>query len=292
MAAWATIQIGLLIFAVLVVGRASIRRAAAGVLVTVSLVVPWFAPLAPLGRAVLCFVGLLAIVKTTQIGTSPEQWPAGRRIWHGLVPFDVRQVRLVKPAIDWPLLRTAALHGAICAGAFLALLAVGSIQAPGRVPARLLCGAVLVFAWVTASSDIVRLGHRLFGAAVPLIQRSPLLARTAGEFWGQRWNRPWSEWLRQFAFLPLARRRHGTIGILAAFSLSGVMHAWLVFVAVGASAAGLTATFFLVQGLFVVAESRFPIRSWHSSATHAWTLIVVLAPSPLFVAPMLKALGV
>ncbi len=292
MAAWLTIQIGLVTLAVLVVGRAASWRAVTGLLVTASLVLPWFATVAPLGRAVLCFVGLLAVVKTTQIGTSPDQWPTRRRLWHGLVPFDVRQVRFVTPAMDWPLLGTVALYVALCTGAFLALRALVSVQAPVRMSGRLLCGAVLVFTWVAASSDIVRLGHRLLGVEVPPIQSAPLLARSAGEFWGARWNRPWSEWLRRFAFLPLARRHHATLGVLAAFALSGLMHAWLALVAVGASAAARMGTFFIVQGLIVVAESHLHLRAWPSYAAHAWALIAVLAPSPLFVAPILSALGV
>ncbi|MGQ0764031.1 MAG: MBOAT family protein [Acidobacteriota bacterium] len=292
MKVWIGAQISLAIAAVLVVGGDWTRRTIAGAVLVLSASLPWFAPGVPLVRALLCFVGLLALVKTTQIAATPGPWPAWRRVWHGLVPFDVRQVRLVKPALDWPILGMVLLYGAIGAGAFVTLSASHTLPGSARLIGRFFSGALLVFAWIGGSSEIVRLAHRVLGVAVPPIQRAPLLARSAGEFWGERWNRPWSDWLRHFAFLPLARQRHGALGLFAAFAVSGVMHAWLGLVALDVPAAAMMGAFFLLQGLIVLVEARLCLRAWPRAAAHLWTLFVLLAPSPLFVAPFLRALNI
>ena len=291
MANWFIAQVSLVIGAVLLVGPGRARRAATLLLVVASGLLPWLAPPRPKGRVLLCFMFLVTVIKTLQIGWTHGPWPAWRRVWHGLMPFDVRGARVVGPAMDWSMLGMTALYCAVGALSFAALSALPRQPWVLHDLTRYSCGVVFVFALVSASSEFVRLSHRVFGIAVPPIQRSPLLARSVGEFWADRWNRPWSEWLRRFAFLPLARRHHSALGVLAAFTVSGVMHGLLVLPALGADAAAMMAGFFLAQGSVVLAESPLHVREWPTAASHAWATAVLLLTSPLFVVPFLRVLG-
>ncbi len=291
MASWFIAQVSLVIAAVLLVGRGRARLVATFLLVGASGLLPWFAPPRPKARVLLCFMFLVTVIKTLQIGWTHGPWPAWRRVWHGLMPFDVRGARVVEPAVDWSIFGMTALYCALGALSFAALSALPRLPWVLQGLARYFCGVVFVFALVGASSDFVRLGHRAFGVAVPPIQRSPLLARSVAEFWAVRWNRPWSEWLRRFAFIPLARRHHSALAVLVAFTVSGVMHGLLVLPALDAGAAATMAGFFLAQGLVVLAESPLRVREWPTTASHAWTMAVLLLTSPLFVVPFLRVLG-
>lgn len=282
MVTWAAAQVGLAAAAVFALGAGAARRTAAATL-------PWLAPLGPLPRALLCFVGLLPFLKTIEIAATPGPWPAWRRLWHGLVPFDVRGTPFVKPAVDGRILGNIILHGAIASAAFVAIPWLDS--GPARDAARLLFGTALVYAWIKGGSEIVRFGHRCVGIEVPPIQRSPILSRGAREFWGERWNRPWSDWLHRFAFRPLARRRHPALAVLAAFGVSAAIHAWMFAVALGGQAAAMVGAFFLIQGVVVLAETYLRLRTWPAPASRAWTFFVLLGPLPLFLDPFLGVLA-
>lgn len=231
MAGWIVAQFAIAAAAALAVGSDQPRRFLAAGLVTLALTVPFLAPPEPLPRALLAFLGLLTLLKTVEIGSAPAHWPAGRRLWHLLMPFDVRRTRAVKPGFDTGLLGRIAMLGALGAFALFVLLHVRAQTGTARDLGRLLCGVVIVYVWVEATSEAVRFAHRTVGIEVPPIQRAPIRARSVGEFWGERWNRPWSDWLRRAVFLPLARRRLPALGLFAAFVVSGLMHAWMFLAA-------------------------------------------------------------
>lgn len=66
-----------------------------------------------------------------------------------------------------------------------------------------------LFNWIAA-------GHRRGGYPAEPIMRQPWRARGLGDFWGNRWNRGFSDWARVFLFLPLARK----FGMAMGFPLS------------------------------------------------------------------------
>jgi hypothetical protein len=230
-------------------------------------------------------------MKTTQIETTAGPWPLWRRCWHGLVPCDVRSARRVKPALDNKMLWNILLHLAVLGAAFAGLARLGSVPESGRAFARAVFGAAFVYAFMETLSDAIRLIHRMVGIEVSPIQDAPILARSLGEFWSERWNRPVSVWLRETAFLPLARLRYPTLGLVAAFCLSAGIHAYFYAVPLGGQAALMVAAFFVVQAVMIVAEKRLRVRAWPAPAARAWTLILLLACSPLFVEPILSGAG-
>jgi hypothetical protein len=61
--------------------------------------------------------------------------------------------------------------------------------------------------------------------------------------------------------------------------------------ALGAPAALSTMAFFTVQGLFVLAENRLAIHNWPVVVARAWTLMILLASSPLYIDPGLRLFG-
>ena len=289
---WFAVQAGLLALAALAAGAAVARRVAAALLVLAAAILPWFAPAAPVPRAVLGAMSVLAFMKTIQIAGTNGPWPAWRRVWHGLTPFDVRRATSVAPALDWQLLARVASYTAAAVAAFLVgVWGLDALTAPARYVAGMLCAAVTVYAGFEALAGAIRLVHLVVGIDAPPIQRAPILSRSVGEFWGERWNRTVGEWLHRFAFLPLARRRHPLLGLLAAFAMSAVLHAWMFAVALDVRAALMAGAFFLVQGVAVLAETRMGARAWPSPLARGWTVFVLLAPSPLILGPVLRLVG-
>ena len=122
------------------------------------------------------------------------------------------------------------------------------------------------------------------------IQETPIAARSLRDFWGKRWNRPVSAWLHRFFFLPLARQHRPDLGLCCAYLVSGAIHAWLAWVALGAFAAFGMAVFFGLQGVFILAEDRLQVHAWPVPLARAWTLTLLLATSPLIIDPYLRIL--
>jgi hypothetical protein len=289
-ATWVGAQIVVAIAAALVVGASMARRTAAALLLVAAATVPWFAPAEILPRALLAVVPL-ACMKTIQIAATPGAWPLWRRPWHLCAPFDVCRTQSVKPALEWRMLGSVLLHGAIAGAALLVLAELKGLTGLLHAAARMLCAAVLIYALAESIAETVRLGHRIVGIKVPPIQRVPVLSRSAAEFWGERWNRPMSEWLYRFVFLPLVRRRHPTLGLVAAFGVTAAVHAWMAAAAgLGAQATMMMGAFFLVQGAAVLAETRLALPTWPVLAAHTWTVSVLLASSPLFLSSPLRVL--
>ena len=156
---------------------------------------------------------------------------------------------------------------------------------------RLAAGVALLYATAELVFEVCGFCCLLAGYSLPLMHRAPIAARNVGEFWGQRWNIITSAWLQRFVFYPLARRRFAGAGVLCCFLVSGAFHAWPVLVGLGTVAALNTAVFFVFQGVVVLAESRLRMRTWPVAVARAWTLVILLASSPLYIDPGLRLFG-
>lgn len=280
--AWLAVQLALATACALAAGAGSARRSVTAVLLAMAIALPLFASLAPLNVVVLCFVSLIVLVKTTQIASSRGDWPIGRRLWHLFGLVDTRGARSVPPAMDLRALGVVLLNCMLLAGAALALTRLSGISGFAHRAAWVVCTATAVYAWFEVVSGVLRVGYLAFGVDVPTLQRNPIISRSLAEFWGQRWNRVMSGWLREFMFDPLARRRHPQLGLAAAFSASAAIHAWL-FLALGTSAALMVAAYFLLQGAALFVEARLDLRRVSPIIGRLWTIIVLLAPLPLLV---------
>ena len=156
--------------------------------------------------------------------------------------------------------------------------------------------------FLVARLDFWALVFRWLGFAVEKLWDCPVAATSLGDFWGRRWNRIVSGFLREVIFTPVARRAGARAALLAVFLYSGLYHEMVSFLA--GSGYGGPMLYFLVQYLGVTAESSGPGRRvlrgrpWLG---RAWTLAVVVAPVGLllhrgfvegYLVPMLAEAGV
>jgi hypothetical protein len=252
--------------------------------------VPWLVPAELPGlRAALVIV---AIGGTTLIiGIARSDWPLARRIEHALSPVDSRSLRDVPRTIDARAFATfvAWLAPALGAAWFLARPMTGS---PASWIARWAVGLVAIYSFAESMlSGFLPFVYRAIGKVVPTLHRAPGAARSVGELWGSRWNRPVSGWLERNIFVPLARVGRPRVGLALTFFASGTVHAYLVLVAAGATMALLMLAFFLTQAVLVAVERPLGVVRWPVAAKHGWTVVVLTLTSPLFTEPFLRSCG-
>src|SRR5215213_4326872 len=114
------------------------------------------------------------------------------------------------------------------------------------------------FLFLVARLDFWALAFRALGFPVEKLWDCPVAATSLGDFWGRRWNRIVSGFLREVVFTPVARRAGARVALLAVFLYSGLYHEIVSFMA-GSGYGGPTG-YFLVQYLGVAAEGSRPGR--------------------------------
>lgn len=120
---------------------------------------------------------------------------------------------------------------------------------------------------------------RRLGFGVEPIMRAPWMADSLAEFWGPRWNRAFSDWGRLWIFRPLFRKLGLVWGTLAGFFASGIAHEIVVSLP-ARGGFGLPTIYFMVQGIGVLAQRKFPMLKGHLV-----TLLLVLLPAPILFHP-------
>jgi len=245
---------------------------------------PWLAgPIAlPRGlSALIGFVGLLRIVDTVRFG---DPWGAWRRVLHVVSFVDSRTLRRAPPRLDFLVLGRFLLWAGIAIAGFY-------VAHSPRHFVRWGGGLVLAYAAVESGYTFIGAAYRALGFVTPRLHVSPVSSMSVGELWGRRWARPVSAWLSETCFRPLARRGHPTLGLMLGFVVSAIGHAYPVLVALDPPMAAMMGAFFLAQGVFVILEVRLGASRWSRTARRAWTVTIMVASSPLFVEPALRALG-
>jgi hypothetical protein len=130
------------------------------------------------------------------------------------------------------------------------------------------------------------------GRPVAGLQDRPALSASLAEFWAVRWNRLVAPNLERGFFRPLARRRRAALGVVAAFTASGVMHLVPVLAAAPPAVSlrpGLQVFgFFVLHGLLVLAERALGLatppptpRALLWARIRTVTLFVLLSPMML-----------
>lgn len=252
----------------------------------VELVLPWFAGDIPLVRGLLA-LNFMAVFRATDLVRLREPWSVWRRIAHAFDFVDTRLLRRERPRIDVGALVSALLFGVVAASG-LTVVRRFAPQCDDPRWLRWAGGLVFTYSTIEAGYRVIRAGHVAVGFVPPPLHVWPIASLTITEFWGMRWARPVSHWLRTSCYLPLARRRHRALGVLLAFFVSAFGHAYPVLVAVGPTMTALMFGYFLVQGVFVFLESRLGVASWPRALRRTWTVVIMIATSPLFVEPCLR----
>ena len=289
--AWFLLQALLVLAAVQLMDIRAWRRNASVLLLIAALLLPLYVPAGALPRALLSCLALLSLVKVLQIAQHPDRWPAGDRLWHAFAPFDIKRTRPRPRTLDRPLLKLVLLHCSLALAALLGLWLLPRALPLGLMLLRMGLGALLVYSGMDAVTEALRLAHGLSGVSVPPIQATPIASQSIREFWSQRWNKPVSEWLAEFVFIPVSRRSNAGWGVMASFAASGLLHAWMFYSAVGLGPAIMAFAFFIFQAMFVMVESFIRLRQLSQRLRRAWTLGMLAISSPLFVEPVLRVLG-
>lgn len=272
-------------------GRTPRRRAATWALCAFAAVLPFVAnDEIPLARAILATGAALVLFHCIDLMKDPRQHPTLMRVWFVLSPFDTRAVARVAPAIRAPLIASLLGCGALAAAAFALLEVATPPTGIQRWIVRWALGAIAFYATAEAIGAAMLQGYLARGLQPPPLHRSPILARSVQEFWGERWNLEVRRWLHVHVFRPVARRRGVAWGVVAAFAVSTLLHLWIMAPAGGLLLAASWGAFFLLHGAFVVIERALHVSRWRPALARAWTLGVFALSSPLFVEPVLQIL--
>lgn len=217
------------------------------------------------------------------------------RVWMYVALFDVRRSRRVAPSLDRGELAWMVGHAALVVVGWQGVFGGDPLAADARGwidwVVRWAFGVPLCYGLVEAVHAALRIGYRAIGVELPRINDRPIVSTTLVEFWGRRWNRVVATWLRDYAYLPLARRRRVGLGIAAAFAASTTLHLWTAAVPLGWRGGLTMASFFVVQGLALALERRIGVARWPLALRRTWTVGLVVASSPLFIEPMLQILA-
>jgi hypothetical protein len=200
-------------------------------------------------------------------------------------------LRIVPGAARRAPVRTLAL-GLVGVGACVALLIAGNALRLWRwsryADALLVCLEVAV--GTMGLNNLILAAAR--GRAIAGLQDRPALSASLAEFWAVRWNHLVAPNLERGFFRPLARRHHPTLGIIAAFTASAVMHLIPVLAAAPFAVSVLPAiqvgAFFLLHGLLVLGEHELGLarpptspRALFWARARTVTLFVLLSPMML-----------
>ena len=264
--------------------RRRVRRMCAAAVVVCLFVASWFVPGAQIARAIAAFVAVVLLMLIVELTADARQKLSSRERWR------IRRAPIGQ-VLSWRRVWLVLLNVFIISSAFLTLLQTRHPSSTGMSLLRLTAGVALLYGAGALVFEVSALCFRLAGYSLPLMHRTPIAALSVGEFWGQRWNIITSAWFRSFIFWPLARRRFAGVGVFCCFLVSGAFHAWPMLVGLGTVAALSTVVFFVFQGVVVLAESRLRIHTWPLAMARAWTLVILLASSPLYIDPGLRLFG-
>jgi predicted DCC family thiol-disulfide oxidoreductase YuxK len=150
--------------------------------------------------------------------------------------------------------------------------------------------------------QLLALTWQRVGVNAQPIMREPLRSTSLADFWGRRWNAAFHFLANDFAFRPLLRKCGATTATILVFSLSGLIHDFIISLP-ARGGYGLPTAYFLIQGFGVVFErTTFAKQIGLGRGWRGWlfTAICTIGPTfwlfhPIFVRnvilPMLQAIG-
>ena len=241
----------------------------------------------PIFRTVAAFGLMAGYFRLIAIALRPHSPMVGRVLGVTVPVIEPRRVASVSRAVRFDLF----VAGAFEVGVAIFLFACAKTLPHGAIATRTLVAGTSAYFVVDGTSRLLEAITRAIGVDIGPLHDDPILARTVGEFWNRRWNRPIHAWLNEFAFRPVAKRFGVVMGVLAAFGASAVLHFVPICVAYDAKWAAVMAAFFLIHGVVVVIEAKIGVARWPRALGHVWTLGIFSITAPLFVLPLLQSLG-
>jgi Membrane bound O-acyl transferase family len=286
-----------LVVAVCVVGAivatGSKAQRAIGIAVSMtSFGAPWLLPREHLlVRSTLAVFAFGAVMRAMDLRAG--EWSRAERVGHALSIVDSRNLVRTAPSLELAALARLVAWEASGVLAYLLVTRVGS-ETSGLLYWLIRWGGGLAFIYTLTEGAYCLLyaTYRLAGFRPPPLHRHPAASRSVQEFWGKRWNLTVSGWLGETFFRPLARRGLPVPGVLLAFFVSAVVHAYIWEVALGLGMAALMLGYFCVQGMIVGVELVLGVARWKPLPAHLWTLVWMVGVSPMFTEPLLRVLRV
>jgi predicted DCC family thiol-disulfide oxidoreductase YuxK len=103
--------------------------------------------------------------------------------------------------------------------------------------------------------ELIAFGWRRTGRQVRPIMNRPLLAAGLLEFWSRRWNLAFRDMAHLLVFKPVHKRWGSTLGLVAVFLVSGLLHDLMISLP-ARGGYGLPTLYFLIQGVGCLLERR------------------------------------
>ena len=252
-----------------------------------AMAVPCFLSAKPLERGLLmCLMGLPVAFAALMI-SHPALPTLRERIAFLCAHFTSEPMKQIPRRLDFM----------ACRQLFIATLVFAvAMMTAKRTPAhddwltlRWFAGGVMLLAVGETFTASHNFWSALTGVNGPRFFQSPWLAASVSEFWSRRWNLPTSRLFHRNCFALLAR--HGVwLAIIATFSLSGVAHFALAFMATMKLKLAIPfGLFFCVQPVLIAIEKTLVVRRWSIIAARIWTIAALTVTAPLFVEPALQS---
>jgi alginate O-acetyltransferase complex protein AlgI len=149
---------------------------------------------------------------------------------------------------------------------------------------------------------LLALAWRSAGIPVTPLMRAPLLSRSLGDFWGERWNTAFNKLAFTLLFRPLRRLVGTRTATMLVFLVSGLIHDLVISIP-ARGGYGLPTLYFLLQGIGILFErTHFARRCGLNHGIRGWLFTIVLTGGPVFwlfhppfvrnvILPFLKAIG-
>jgi hypothetical protein len=253
------------------------------------LAVPCFLDAGPLFRGGLMYLAPLPFIMAALPVLAPSITDFRPRLYFLMSWFGTRELKRHPRSFH----AAALLQSVAGTLAFAALVAVAqAIPASGLwFGPRWLAGGLMLFAFAEAATGFHNFLTASLGLTLPGMLNSPVLSKSIGEFWTERWNPGASVFFRKAFYEPLSR--HGRVrALFAAFIISGIWHLLLAYVVLGRwGMAVVFGAFFFVQPLLILLERRMNVRRWRPAAARGWTLSALAVTCPLIVEPTLQILA-